>query len=273
MAEIRQLIMANTAESAAFLKGRRSAFLAGGTEINRLGSSVEATRLIGIGRIDVLDGIDEYSDEESGTEYVRIGAMSTFQDIVENTLAPSYLKEACLFMGSRTKRNMATIGGNVALRRTDSYLYATLLACNAKLSLMCRDGAVIRRCAKGYLENYKEYRDMLITEILVPRDAIVANKRYSNTVQSHAVLTVSAGITGGVLRLAVAAKDTYLGMLGGIAAAFEGKTPSDDEILKMISSDPKLDFKSDIYGSPEYKRYLLSVTIADLVKKVRGGRL
>ena len=52
-----------------------------------------------------------------------------------------------------------------------------------------------------------------------------------------------------------------------------GKTPSDDEILKMISSDPKLDFRSDIYGSPEYKRYLLSVTIADLVRKVRGGRL
>ena len=264
--------MAKTAETAVSLKGRRSAFLAGGTEINRLGTTVNTSRLIAIGRIDALDGIDKITDEESGTEYVRIGAMSTFQDIVENTLTPSYLKEACLFMGSRTKRNMATIGGNVALRRTDSYLYATLLACNAKLSLMCRDGAIIRRCAKGYLEDYEEYRDMLILEILVPVEAKVANKRYSNTVQSHAVMTVCAGLTDGVMRIAVAAKDTYLGLLPEVASSLSKGSLSDDEILKMVSEDRKLCFKDDMYGSPQYKRYLLSVTVADLVKKIGGGR-
>ena len=272
MAEIRQLIMARTAESAVALKGRRSAFLAGGTEINRLGSTVEASRLIGIGRIDALDGIDKITDEENGIEYVRIGAMSSFQDIIESSIVPSYLKEACLFMGSRTKRNMATIGGNIALRRTDSYLYATLLACNAKLSLMCRDGAIIRRCAKGYLEDHEEYRDMLITEILVPAEATVASKRYSNTAQSHAVLTVSAAEIDGVLRIAVAAKDTFLGLLPELSAEFSGRIPSDEELLQMVASDGKLCFRDDMFGSSRYKRYLLSVTIADLVKKVRGGR-
>ena len=252
MAEIRQLIMARTAESAVALKGRRSAFLAGGTEINRLGSTVEASRLIGIGRIDALDGIDKITDEENGTEYVRIGSMSTFQDIVDSPVVPAYLKEACRFMASRTRRNMATIGGNVALRRTDSYLYATLLACHAKLSLMCNDGAIIRRCAKNYLENHDEYQNMLITEVLVPAHATVANKRYSNTAQSHAVLTVSAGMAEGKLRVAVAAKDTYLGMIPG-------------------ENIPDLGFRDDIYGSSEYKRYLLDVTVADLVKKVTGG--
>lgn len=271
MAEIRQLVMARTAESAVALKGRRSAFLAGGTEVNRLGSSVETDRLVGIGRIQVLDGIDEFLDEETGIKYVRIGAMSTFQDIIGNPLVPGYLKEACLFMGSRTKRNMATIGGNVALRRTDSYLYATLLACHAKLSLMCRDGAIIRRCTRRYLEENEEYRDMLIMEILVPADAMVVTKRYSNTAQSHAVLTVSEGIAEGRLRIAVAAKDTYLGLLPEITEAVSKRIPSDEELLKMIASDSKLDFKADIYGSPEYKRYLLAVTIADLSRKVRGG--
>ena len=155
-------------------------------------------------------------------------------------------------MGSRTKRNMATIGGNIALRRTDSYLYATLLACHAKLDLMCKDGAVIRKCTKCYLENSREYSDLLIVSVLVPSDVVVASKRYSNTVQSHAVLTVSAGVAEGKLRVAVAAKDTYLGII-----------PSENI--------PELGFKDDIYGSPEYKRYLLSVTIADLAKKVKGG--
>ena len=150
---------------------------------------------------------------------------------------------------SRTKRNMATIGGNVALRRTDSYLYATLLACHAKLDLMCKDGAVIRKCTKCYLENYKDYADMLIVSVLVPTKAVVFSKRYANTVQSHAVLTVSVGLAEGKMRYAVAAKDTYLGLL----------------------PENELVFKDDIYGSAEYKKYLLSVTIADLDKKVRGG--
>ena len=246
---VKQLIIAKTAEEAASLKGQRSAFLAGGTEINRLGTTCEASRLIGIGRVPTLDGIDEYTDAEKGIRYIRIGAMSTFQDIIDSPLAPAYLKEACFFMGSRTKRNMATIGGNIALRRTDSYLYATLLACHAKLDLMCKDGAVIRKCTKCYLENYKDYSDTLIVSVLVPADAVVASKRYSNTVQSHAVLTVSAGVADGKLRVAVAAKDTYLGMLP------EGELP----------------FRDDIYGSADYKKYLLSVTVEDLVKKVTGG--
>ena len=244
-----KLIIARTAEEAVSLKGRKSAFLAGGTEINRLGSTVDAGRLIGVGRIPTLDGIDEYTDAEKGVKYIRIGAMSTFQDIVDSPLVPAYLKEACLFMGSRTKRNMATIGGNIALRRTDSYLYATLLACHARLDLMCKDGAVIRKCTKAYLEDFKAYADMLIVSVLVPVDAVVFSKRYANTVQSHAVLTVSVGLAEGKMRYAVAAKDTYLGLL----------------------PENELVFKDDIYGSAEYKKYLLSVTIADLDKKVRGG--
>ena len=248
---VKQLLFAKSAEEAVCLKGQRSAFLAGGTEINRLGTSVDASRLIGIGRVPTLDGIDEYTDAEKGTRYIRIGAMSTFQDIIDNPLTPEYLKEACRFMGSRTKRNMATIGGNIALRRTDSYLYATLLACQARINLLNKDGAIIRIYPRLFLEDYKDYSDMLIVSVMVPVEAVVVSKRYSNTVQSHAVLTVSAGLFDGKLRVAAAVKDTYLGFV-----------PEDVQ---------DLDFKDDIYGSPEYKRYLLKVTVADLVKKVTGG--
>ena len=60
-------------------------------------------------------------------------------------------------------------------------------------------------------------------------------------------------------------------LLPEITEAVSKRIPSDEELLKMIASDSKLDFKADIYGSPEYKRYLLAVTIADLARKVRGG--
>ena len=249
---------------------KKSIFLAGGTEINRLGSTQNADTLISIGRLKELDGITKDGDN------VVIGSMCTFQDIIDSDLAPEYLKEACRFMGSRTKRNMATIGGNVALRRTDSYLYATLLACAAKLELQAEDGSVQTKCVCCYLKRHDEFKDMLITKITFPSNATVFSKRYSNTVQSHAVLTVALGKTPccekAQMRLAVAAKDTALTRLDDISDALETKDLTDDEILKMIKANENLNFKDDIYGSPEYKRYLLAVTIADLAKKVKGGR-
>ena len=266
-----RLIIATTKDEA--LKNKKapkSRFLAGGTEINRLGSTVEADTLISIGRLKELDGITKEGDT------VIIGSMCTFQDLIDSDIVPEYLKEACRFMGSRTKRNMATIGGNVALRRTDSYLYATLLACAAKLKLQAEDGSVQTKCVCCYLKRYDEFKDMLITKIMVPSNATVASKRYSNTVQSHAVLTVALGKTPccekAQMRLAVAAKDTALTRLDDISDALEQGDLTDKEIEQKLKENELLKFKQDIYGSPEYKRYLLAVTIADLAKKVKGGR-
>ncbi len=263
-----KFVTAASVKEAASLKNGRSAFLAGGTEINRLGSTCKARTLISIGRIGELDGVTILDD------CIRIGAMCTFQDIVENKDVPAFIREACLFMGSRTKRNMATIGGNIAASRTDSYLCATLLACHAGLLLTGREGKEIRRGVKGYLEGGKEYADMLIRAVLIPKDSIAVSKRYSNTAQSHAVLTVSLGLSEGKLRLGVAAKDTYLGLLPQItdAIAASEKPLEDGEILDLVKACPALRFRQDIFGSPEYKRYLLSVTVADLAKKIRGGR-
>ena len=263
---VEKLILASSALEAVSRKNVNSAFLAGGTEDNRLNSSVDARTLISIGRIGELDGISRAGG------MVRIGAMTTFQEMLDNKLVPEYLKQACRFMGSRTKRNMATIGGNVALRRTDSYLYATLIACHAKLELMNRKGEKLTRCVCCYLKKYDDFRNCLILAVSVPEKAAVVSKRYANTVQSHAVLTVAMGNVDGNLRLAVAAKDTALKSLCDIAAKLSEKDLSDDEIQALIKADSDLKFKSDIFGSPEYKRYLLSVTIADLAKKVKGGK-
>ena len=72
------LITATSLREAVKNKDNRSAYLAGGTEINRLGSTVKARNLISIGRIKDLDGITK------GADAVRIGAMCTFQDIIES---------------------------------------------------------------------------------------------------------------------------------------------------------------------------------------------
>lgn len=261
-----KLVIASSAKEAAALKNSKSAFLAGGTEDNRLNSTVDAKTLISIGRIADLDGITK----KDGC--IRIGAMTTFQEMLDSSLVPDYLKDACRFMGSRTKRNMATIGGNIALRRTDSYLYPTLIASHAVLELMDAKGEVSERCVCCYLKRYDELKDCLIVAVNVPQKASVVSKRYANTVQSHAVLTVSLGEVEGKIRVGVAAKNTALKSLCDISEALSQKDLSDDEIKKMIEADKDLRFESDIFGSPEYKRYLLAVTISDLAKKVKGGK-
>ena len=261
-----KLVIASSAKEAAALKNSKSAFLAGGTEDNRLNSSVDAKTLISIGRIAELDGITK----KDGS--IRIGAMTTFQEMLDSSLVPDYLKDACRFMGSRTKRNMATIGGNIASKRTDSYLYPTLIASHASFELMDAKGEVCEKCACCYLKHYDELKDCLILSVSVPQKANIASKRYANTVQSHAVLTVSVGDVDGKIRVGVAAKNAALKSLCEVSEALSQKNLSDEEIKKMIEADNDLRFEKDIFGSPEYKRYLLAVTIADLAKKVKGGK-
>ena len=97
-------------------------------------------------------------------------------------------------MASRTKRNMATIGGNIAAKRSDSYLIPALAAAGAVLELLSADGSTERIGIAEYTDEDRTYDDMLITSVTVPEDIRMVSKRYANTAQSHAVLTLSAAL-------------------------------------------------------------------------------
>lgn len=245
-----ELIIAKTVKEAASYLRKGSAILAGGTEVNRLGSSVEADTLVSIGRI---DGLDQVSKCKIGSEsYIKIGAMCTFQEAVENEKLPGYFRDACLYMSSRTKRNMATIGGNVACLRDDSYLLATLMAVHAQIELL-KSGKTETVCICRYIKEEK-LRKYLILSVMIPAaKIIVASKRYANTAASHAFLTMAVAKLGKQLSYGVCAKNSGLYLLD-----------SKEDLAKIK-------FKSDMYGSISYKKYLLDVTSEDLTKTVMGG--
>ena len=274
----RRFVVVNSPKEAVSLKNETSVFLAGGTEINRLGSTVSADTLLYIGKQEQLKTIEIAKDfvpkcnyKPSNGSFLRIGALCTFQKIIENELVPSYLKEACSFMASRTKRNMATIGGNIALRRDDSYIYPTLLACGAKLEMMDKEGNIIYKCVKMYLEKALDFKDYLILAVMLPLgECTVCSKRYANTAESHAYITLSVGFRDGQLKIGAALKNTGLYYLRDFAALFDEKMPTEEELLKAVN-ESSLKFEDDIFGSPEYKKYLFAVTLCDLVKKAKGG--
>lgn len=276
---VENLIIANSIAQAVSDRAshKDSCFLAGGTEVNRLNGSVDASTLVSLGRIAELDGMSVVDDPRKGScatsgSFLRIGSMCTFQEVVDSKEAPSWLKDACRFMASRTKRNMATIGGNVALMRDDSYIYATLLAAGSLLELIDKDGNTLFRCTKKYMNEHEQYKDFLIAAVLVPQNAVVASKRYANTAESHAVLTMAAGVVDGELRLAAALKGTGVFLMPHLTDLMS-RGATGDEVLDAARNHSGIAVSSDMFGGESYKRYLLGITAYDLAKKVlsQGG--
>ena len=258
--------MAKSPEEAIGCKTPSAIFLAGGTEVNRLGSdaAAEADILISLKKCSGLRQI------EAAGGKVRIGSMCTFQQMIDSDEIPGYLKEAAHFMASRTKRNMATIGGNIAAMRSDSYLIPVLYAVRAQLSVLTQDGEKEIRI-DSYIDGAEAADDMLITAVTVPADANAVSKRYSNTAQSHAVLTMSAAVTDEGFCMAGAVKNAGILHFSDLERAFlDDPDISEEAIIRMVRDCKGLETADDMFGSDAYKRYLIAVTAFDLRGKLAG---
>lgn len=201
-------------------------YLAGGTDDLRLGSAAAGKDLIDITAL----GFDTITEKDGK---VCIGALCTLQDLIDSPLVPVFLKEAAGFCASFVKRNSATVGGNLALRRQDSYLAAAFTAAEAVLTVMTADGEQERKIG-DYLQSGCL---CLIESIVVDKNREGFVKRFGNTSNSHAALIAAA--SGG----------TYALSVSGSAFAY-GKTP---ELYRDMT------FTDDLTGSAEYKKYLAEV--------------
>ncbi len=244
-------------------------FIAGGTEIQRLGTPLVYDKVVSLHAL----GLDVISEKD---RKITIGSMATFNQILENNTIPLYLKEAIRFCGSFTKRNMATIGGNIALMRDDSYLLSTLLAAKARIII-----ADISVDGEYNVENipireYHEFNDhfsgslILAIELNKPK-RVVLSQRFARTQQSPAAITVSFGasIEEGALqdvRVFAAIKGTGIIRLKKVEEGIADRlflTPED--VATVVNSE--IAFVDDITGSASYKHYILGSSVAQLYKK------
>ena len=291
----RELCAAASASEAVVMRDASSAYLAGGTELLRSGTERSADRLIMLKNIPELKGVSGETPEA-----VRIGSMTTFQEALGSDLVPAYLKEALRYMASRTKRDMATIGGNVALMRDDSYLAATLIAAHGKLELLhwvkpdsgeliqdqsgypdknsldleeasqARGDQPVREtiCIRRYLQHRKEYQKDLITAIMVRTDICVVSKRYANTAESHSYLTAAMGYVDGRFRVGVSVKNAGVFFPKEFSVSL-GEDENAEAFAHFAKSWEGLDIPDDLYGSTAYKRYLLAVTLENLYRLLK----
>lgn len=245
-----EFVFASSLTEALAQKDTESAFFAGGTGIGYKDSGIHAKKLIVIPGI---PGIRDISKQEDG--FIRIGALVTFTQALEDPSVPNYLKEALRFCGSLQKRNMATIGGNISSRRDDSYLIPTLIASGALICLEGKNGSAVT-AMDAYEKDRAGYDGALITALLVkPEAGLVLSKRFANTVESHAYLTISLGREGDRFRVGLAIKGC------GIFCA---------DISSWNRLWEKAGVRDDMFGTEEYKRYITRVTLESMYEELRG---
>lgn len=249
------------------LKDSNSIYYAGGTEINRLNSGLSDFSMISLKKLNLIN-------IESFDNCLKIDSCTTFQQIIDSQLVPAYLKKACYFMASRTKRNMATIGGNIALRRYDSYLIPTLVVAGAKLIVQNKNSDEVTINLIDYIGKNNEYSDSLIISVLLPCNNIyIKSKRCSNTALSHSFITVSLSLNDGQFCLFSGLKNSGFAKLPTVTSVLNRKkSVSLKDICELVNSTNEIHFYDDIYGSVEYKKYILSVSIYELFKSIKGDK-
>lgn len=233
----------NTRDALKYVKEGYLPF-AGGTEIMRLGSEIASTKFVSLKNC----GLDTIEEEDG---FLKIGAMCTFTDLLKSPLVPNGLKEALRFNSSLQKRNMATIGGNIALHRDDSYLLSTLIAYNAEIEVAGKKGT-----RPLFVLEDIDYTKEFITYVYIDPKTTVFSARVANTEASHALLTAAVGgDEKGEFIIACCIKDTSIASMLADPITYKGFTEG-------------LSFSSDVvYGSKDYKRYITNTILDELVEK------
>lgn len=248
------------------------AFLAGGTEINRLDSSIQCEGVISLSKLG-LDKIEKVNGE------VKIGGCVTFQQLIDSPLVPDYLKKAAHFCASRTRRNMATVSGNLALGRDDSYLMPTLLASKSRLltyglsseGVYSNDNIPIRE----YHAYHSQFSSTLLVGVLLPdEDRFVDSSRFSKTAQAHAAVTVSFGaaVNDGKfadVRIFAAVKGTGILRFSDIENGIENESYADAADVQFAVSSA-CNAVDDQFGSAAYKRYVTGIAVAQAYRRAKG---
>ena len=282
---IREFYRPRNVEEALALRKQGGVFLAGGTQINRNTGGISAGLASGITGTEAEGGIypglpDPGPEMEAiyleplglkgvepagpagptGTASLAggflIGALTTLQELADDSRLPRALRQAAGFIPSRSVRNMATLGGNIAAAQPDSYLIPVLLALDARLHTAGGRGIPVMT-----LEEYlaRPGEELIIQAEIPPAAGVCLAVKES---RSHvAPPYVSAGVRilleGGKVTQARLALGC--GCLGPMAARLreveswlEGQPlPELEELesrIRRLISPP-----GDIWGSREYK--------------------
>jgi probable selenate reductase FAD-binding subunit len=213
--------------------------LGGGTQLN------PSPTAVGVEVVDLqalhLDGI-----EAGPGDSLRIGAMTTLQELVDSDQVPAVVREAARREDPSTLRAQATVGGCIASGDAESELLAALLVYEAVVQVAGRQAS----------EDVP--LDVVLAGLPVARGHIVAAVTIQTTGTAAAARTARTpadrAIVAAVARAAPSGRRTAL---TGVAA-----TPI------LVQTADGLDPVGDFRGSGEYRRALATTLLARVVEAI-----
>ncbi len=246
-------------EEAVKLKSSDVYYLSGGTQINWT-PAMDERKIKGeppIEKVILLKGLLSSEIKKEGSA-LSIGAGVTLQELIDDSLVPDALKKASKYIASRNIRNMATISGNIAANRADSYVIPCLIALKADVET-ADEGMM---CVEKYVR--EENTSLIKRIILPPIDGVcVVDAVYKSSgsypsvttavmVSRQEIVIVVGCVSKHVVRLKKLEQSVLSGSLSGdaLAAAVEG------EVSPI----------GDLLGSAKYKKYLAGTMVAHSIE-------
>lgn len=170
--DIKKVYMGRSVEEVVRLLGEyenKAKVIAGGTDIvialrNKV---IEPELLIDISKVEELKGI-----KEDG-EYITIGSITTFTEIVESEIFQSNLyglHKACKMVGSPQIRNKGTIGGNIANGSPAADSVPPLMALDSIVTLLSIEGTREISLEDYYYDSIKENELLVNVKFKKPKD-------------------------------------------------------------------------------------------------------
>jgi probable selenate reductase FAD-binding subunit len=233
-----------TLDAALALAHRDGAVLIGG------GTKVNATP--SAGPVEIVDlqalGLNRIEHTAAGAS---VGATATLQQIADEMVVPTAVRDAVRREAPSTLRAAATIGGCVAGGHWESEFLATLLACDAIVTLAQSDGFQ-ELDLDALLANHRSLRGAIITGVRIAGDGIVVAVRTGRTPADRPIVSAVARRAADGVRLA----------LSGVASRpVLSRTAAIRSGADAAAWAERLDPPGDFRGSSSYRR-ALAITLA-----------
>ncbi len=221
----------------------------------------------------------------NGTE-IRIGATSTYREIIDNTFVQTHfpmLVTAATWVGSSQIRNVATLAGNVAHASPIADGTVALLALDAKLELRSSNGIRIVKIDQFFLDYRKTALQLLeiISAIILP-----IKTGFSNFIKSSKRIAVDISSVNSACSIQIEGSSIISSRFafGGVDKIPRLSLPSSEflvgknlttEVIDQCAQLAIDDFTpmTDIRGSAEYRSILIRNHVVQHLTKLQEAVL
>lgn len=182
-------------EAKELLGAKKTKILAGGTDLilQLQKNKVNCEALVNLEKLKELRGITEGKDE------VAIGAMVTFEEMMESSVLKEHFKTlyiSCSSMGSPQIRNMATIGGNIINAGSAADAIPCIIALGGLLVIESSEMIRVISCEE-YFHKYDSEKikdNEILTKVILPKEGYCSGFYKLGKRNSLAIARISVAV-------------------------------------------------------------------------------